>query len=96
MEPSHLPCSSLTHPAAILTPSIGVLRWIRAKAGLLDGITDRAVLLVSLWTKNEEQLSRPCSRRPKVVVSPKSTKGAIHMGFFHVKPLLSLSENHSP
>ena len=31
MEPSHLPCSSLTHPAAILTPSIGVLRWIRAK-----------------------------------------------------------------
>ena len=25
----HLPCSSLTHPAAILTPSIGVLRWIR-------------------------------------------------------------------
>ena len=29
MEPSHLPCSSLTHPAAILTPSIGVLRWIR-------------------------------------------------------------------
>ena len=30
MEPSHLPCSSLTHPAAILTPSIGVLRWIRA------------------------------------------------------------------
>ena len=36
--PSHLPCSSLTHPAAVLTPSIGVLRWIRAKAGglLLD------------------------------------------------------------
>ena len=33
MEPSHLPCSSLTHPAAILTPSIGVLRWIRAKEG---------------------------------------------------------------
>ena len=35
--PSHLPCSSLTHPAAVLTPSIGVLRWIRAKgvAGLL-------------------------------------------------------------
>ena len=31
MEPSHLPCSSLTHPAAILTPSIGVLRWIRGK-----------------------------------------------------------------
>ena len=31
MEPSHLPYSSLTHPAAILTPSIGVLRWIRAK-----------------------------------------------------------------
>ena len=31
MEPSHLPCSSLTHPAAILTPSIGVLRWIRDK-----------------------------------------------------------------
>ena len=31
MEPSHLPCSSLTHPAAILTPSIGVLRWIRVK-----------------------------------------------------------------
>ena len=30
-EPSHLPCSSLTHPAAVLTPSIGVLRWIRAK-----------------------------------------------------------------
>ena len=30
MEPSHLPCNSLTHPAAILTPSIGVLRWIRA------------------------------------------------------------------
>ena len=30
MEPSHLPCSSLTHPAAILTPSIGVLRCIRA------------------------------------------------------------------
>ena len=29
-EPSHLPCSSLTHPAAVLTPSIGVLRWIRA------------------------------------------------------------------
>ena len=29
--PSHLPCSSLTHPAAVLTPSIGVLRWIRAK-----------------------------------------------------------------
>ena len=28
-EPSHLPCSSLTHPAAVLTPSIGVLRWIR-------------------------------------------------------------------
>ena len=34
MEPSHLPCSSLTHPAAILTPSIGVLRWIRAKIQL--------------------------------------------------------------
>ena len=33
--PSHLPCSSLTHPAAVLTPSIGVLRWIRAKASLL-------------------------------------------------------------
>ena len=33
MEPSHLPCSSLTHPAAILTPSIGVLRWIRANPG---------------------------------------------------------------
>ena len=30
-EPSHLPCSSLTHPAAVLTPSIGVLRWIRGK-----------------------------------------------------------------
>ena len=29
-EPSHLPYSSLTHPAAVLTPSIGVLRWIRA------------------------------------------------------------------
>ena len=46
-EPSHLPCSSLTHPAAVLTPSIGVLRWIRVKAepgreaalppGALDG-----------------------------------------------------------
>ena len=34
-EPSHLPCSSLTHPAAVLTPSIGVLRWIRAKGDAL-------------------------------------------------------------
>ena len=30
--PGHLPCSSLTHPLpAVLTPSIRVLRWIRAK-----------------------------------------------------------------
>ena len=30
--PGHLPCSSLTHPpSAVLTPSIRVLRWIRAK-----------------------------------------------------------------
>ena len=40
MGPSHLPCSSLTHPAAILTPSIGVLRWIRGKEPLdhLQGV----------------------------------------------------------
>ena len=32
MSPGHLPCSSLTPPSAALTPSIRVLRWIRAKA----------------------------------------------------------------
>ena len=37
-EPSHLPCSSLTHPAAVLTPSIGVLRWIRAKEKALSDL----------------------------------------------------------
>ena len=31
-NPGYFPCSSLTPPSAFLTPSIGVLRWIRAKA----------------------------------------------------------------
>ena len=30
-NPGYFPCSSLTPPSAFLTPSIGVLRWIRAK-----------------------------------------------------------------
>ena len=29
-NPGYFPCSSLTPPSAFLTPSIGVLRWIRA------------------------------------------------------------------
>ena len=33
-NPGYFPCSSLTPPSAFLTPSIGVLRWIRAKAFL--------------------------------------------------------------
>ena len=28
-NPGYFPCSSLTPPSAFLTPSIGVLRWIR-------------------------------------------------------------------
>ena len=32
-NPGYFPCSSLTPPSAFLTPSIGVLRWIRAKEG---------------------------------------------------------------
>ena len=31
-NPGYFPCSSLTPPSAFLTPSIGVLRWIRAYA----------------------------------------------------------------
>ena len=31
-NPGYFPCSSLTPPSAFLTPSIGVLRWIRANA----------------------------------------------------------------
>ena len=30
-NPGYFPCSSLTPPSAFLTPSIGVLRWIRVK-----------------------------------------------------------------
>ncbi len=30
-NPGYFPCSSLTPPSAFLTPSIGVLRWIRGK-----------------------------------------------------------------
>ena len=38
--PGHLPCSSLTHPLPLSsTPSIRVLRWIRAK---LNGCVERA------------------------------------------------------
>ena len=49
MEPSHLPCSSLTHPAAILTPSIGVLRWIRAYPPVqISGATSRKRYLILL------------------------------------------------
>ena len=32
-NPGYFPCSSLTPPSAFLTPSIRVLRWIRAKWG---------------------------------------------------------------
>ena len=31
-NPGYFPCSSLTPPSAFLTPSIGVLRWIRVNA----------------------------------------------------------------
>ena len=33
-NPGYFPCSSLTPPSAFLTPSIGVLRWIRANRPL--------------------------------------------------------------
>ena len=36
-NPGYFPCSSLTPPSAFLTPSIGVLRWIRAKGEALRG-----------------------------------------------------------
>ena len=50
MEPSHLPCSSLTHPAAILTPSIGVLRWIRVNPWYTRGDLWRATeIYLNLW-----------------------------------------------
>ena len=39
-NPGYFPCSSLTPPSAFLTPSIGVLRWIRAY--WMDGAADVA------------------------------------------------------
>ena len=50
MEPSHLPCSSLTHPAAILTPSIGVLRWIRVKL-VAGGFSNKEIALKLVVTE---------------------------------------------
>ncbi len=38
-NPGYFPCSSLTPPSAFLTPSIGVLRWIRVKS-LADRIRE--------------------------------------------------------
>ena len=60
-EPSHLPCSSLTHPAAVLTPSIGVLRWIRAK-GPQHRLAERLVL-PSRARADPVKLAQPRIRR---------------------------------
>ena len=51
-NPGYFPCSSLTPPSAFLTPSIGVLRWIRAKA-------DVGYRAVNALIAHEENIVRP-------------------------------------
>ena len=48
-NPGYFPCSSLTPPSAFLTPSIGVLRWIRVKALIRDGYlaADETIVLLN-------------------------------------------------
>ena len=43
-NPGYFPCSSLTPPSAFLTPSIGVLRWIRGKKELAEVKMERDIL----------------------------------------------------
>ena len=78
MEPSHLPCSSLTHPAAILTPSIGVLRWIRDKTGQIGwhawANPDNQYSLICRHTylagQGRGQADRCDAEEPTIYVSP--------------------------
>ena len=52
-NPGYFPCSSLTPPSAFLTPSIPVLRWIRAKkrTGILP-------VTYSSWSGYNRRLAR--------------------------------------
>ena len=43
-NPGYFPCSSLTPPSAFLTPSIGVLRWIRVYLAPFPGMDAKIAL----------------------------------------------------
>ena len=81
MEPSHLPCSSLTHPAAILTPSIGVLRWIRAytpnDSSIFSAVERSSYGVVSALTQLTRNSANVTSiaLAPTVVVTTMGAKG---------------------
>ena len=93
-EPSHLPCSSLTHPAAVLTPSIGVLRWIRVKVSRLPRKPQAAFehlphLLMQYQTR-PKQLKRTLGERPVFHFDTQR-----HLpSYVEVRPLLGLGVAH--
>ena len=69
-NPGYFPCSSLTPPSAFLTPSIGVLRWIRGKAA---SFADGSVTLVRMRSNSFFAMGRVGVTRPIRILADLST-----------------------